>query len=615
MKSKLLFAFMAAALCALAQSCGSDDDDESLSPEGGTGNSTVNPSDTPSSDGGGSGFSYDASSDDIANSSFSKTITIEFDADAATVSGEADGVVVSTDGAYVSVVSQAAEVEYVLRGETGDGALKVYSDKKYKLTLDGVKLTSRRGSAINNQGKKRLFVFLAEGTTSSLTDASSYVATPSDEDEKATLFSEGQVVFCGSGALEVTGNHKHAICSDDYVVVADGAKVSVLASKKDGIHTNDHVAIVGGVTSIATSGDDGIDAGGYFVMTGGSLSASVSAEAAKAIKAAGNVYVQGGSLRLTNDGEPEYDADEDDYKAAAGLASDSSIFVEGGEVVVSCSGVGAKGLKADGGISVCDGSLTVVCSGASDDYVSSKGVKADGDINISGGQISVTSASHEGIESKSKMNISGGVIEVEAYDDAINSGGDMRISGGRIYARGKTNDGLDANGNLIIEGGLVVAYGTSAPECGLDANEEEGFRLYVTGGTVLGVGGGTSYPASTTGSQAAVAISAALGNVALKDSDGNVVLAWECDDASGVSVGRQGDPGGMGGGGRPGGMGGGWTYFVSTPGMVSGGTYTLHSGVAISASDAFHGLSTSGVDVLGGTSAGSATASVTAGGR
>lgn len=606
------------ALCALAQSCGSDDDG-SQGPGSENGNTITGgnnaTTDTPSG-GVGSGFSYDSSADDIANSSFTKTITIVFGADAATVSGEADGVEVSTDGAYVTVASQAEEVEYLLRGETGDGALKVYSDKKYKLTLDGVKLTSRRGSAINNQSKKRLFVFLADGTTSSLTDASSYSATPTDEDEKATLFSEGQVVFCGAGALEVTGNHKHAICSDDYVVVSGDAKLSVLASKKDGIHTNDHVAILGGSTSVVTSGDDGIDAGGYFVMTGGSLVASVSAEAAKTVKAGGNVYIQGGSLNLSNAGEPEYVADEDDYKAAACLASDSSIFVEGGEVVATCTGVGAKGLKADGAISISGGTLTVTCSGASDDYVSSKGVKADGDINISGGQINVTSASHEGIESKSKMSISGGDIEVEAYDDAINSGGDMRISGGRIYARGKTNDGLDANGNLIIEGGLVVAYGTSAPECGLDANEEEGFRLYVTGGIVLGVGGGTSYPASTTGSQAAVAISAALGNVALEDADGNVVLAWECDDASaGSTVASAGRQGGPGGGGRPGGMGGGWTFFVSTPDMVSGSSYTLRTGVSISASGAFRGLSTSGATVSGGTSAGSATASVTAGGR
>ncbi len=609
MKSKPLFALVAVALCAFAQSCDSDGDDSPAPDDGGTGGNIGIPSGGTSSSGG-SGFTYDGSADDIANSRFSKTITIEFSANAATVRGEADSVDISTDGAYVSVVSHAAEVEYVLRGETGDGALKVYSDKKYKLTLDGVKLASRRGSAINNQGKKRLFVFLADGTTNSLADASSYVATPSGEDEKAALFSEGQIVFCGAGELEVTGNYKHAICSDDYVVVSDQAKVSVLVSKKDGIHANDYVAVLGGSTTIMTTGDDGVDVGeGYFVMMGGTLSVSASAEASKALKAAGNVFVQGGSLQLTNAGEPEYEADEDDYKAAACLASDSSIFIEGGEVVASCSGVGAKGLKADGAISVSGGSLTVVCSGASNDYVSSKGVKAEGDISISGGQVSVTAASHEGIESKSRLSISGGVVEVEAYDDAINSGGDMRISGGRVYARGKTNDALDANGNLIVEGGLVVAYGASAPECGLDANEEEGFRLYVTGGTVLGVGGGTSYPASAAGSQPAVAISASLGNVALKDADGNVVLAWECED---VSTDRMGGPGG---GGRPGGMGGGWTYFVSTPGMVSGGSYTLHSGVSISADDAFHGLSTGGVTVSGGTAAGSATASVTAGGR
>ena len=76
-----------------------------------------------------------------------------------------------------------------------------------------------------------------------------------------------------------------------------------------------------------------------------------------------------------------------------------------------------------------------------------------------------------------------------AYDDAINSKGDMTISGGYVYAQGQHNDGLDANGNCYIKGGLVYAICSGQPEVAIDANTEGGKKLYVTGGTIIAVGG------------------------------------------------------------------------------------------------------------------------------
>lgn len=49
-------------------------------------------------------------------------------------------------------------------------------------------------------------------------------------------------------------------------------------------------------------------------------------------------------------------------------------------------------------------------------------------------------------------------------------------------------------------------------------------------------------------------------------------------------------------------------FIVSSPSMTSGSTYYLYSGVTISASDLFHGLTTTGT-VSGGSSSSSATAS------
>jgi hypothetical protein len=48
---------------------------------------------------------------------------------------------------------------------------------------------------------------------------------------------------------------------------------------------------------------------------------------------------------------------------------------------------------------------------------------------------------------------------------------------------------MDANGNLDIKGGLVYTIGASSPEVGIDANSEGGYKLYLTGGTIIAIGG------------------------------------------------------------------------------------------------------------------------------
>lgn len=593
--------FLLAALCLCAAGCNTDD-------------ATATRGDSATDNE--KGYEDDGTGNDIANSKFTKTIAITFSQSQVTIDGAADSVAISSDGAYVTITSKAEEMEYKLYGSTTNGGLKVYSDKKFKLTLCGVELTSGTGAAINSQSKKKMFVYLADATINSLTDAATYADTPAGEDEKAALFSEGQMIICGQGTLSVTGRCKHAICSDDYVAIRDEATVNIGGSVKDGIHANDYVAVDGGTTTIAACGSDGIDVDeGYFLMTAGRLNVTTTAAAAKAVKAAGNIFIRGGAMTLRATGGTEYDSEDRDYKTAACLSTDSSIYIADGSISAICTGLGGKTLKADFDIMIDGGYVEAESAGQSNNYVSAKGIKAKGDIVINGGRVVATSASHEGIESKGSLTIAGGIVEVEAKDDAINSGADMRISGGMTYAHGSDNDGLDANGDLYIEGGTVVAFGTSSPECGIDANEEENYHLYITGGTVIGVGGGTSYPNGVTGSQAAVAITASLGNMALKDASGNTLLAWDyANYATAYSENKAG--GGPGGGGPGGNQGGGqsgqWTVLISTPSMEAGTTYYLYTGVTVGG-DAFHGLSTESA-ATGGSQAASATASVTAGG-
>lgn len=176
------------------------------------------------------------------------------------------GVVVTTNGTFalISNTESSADaddargkVTYRLSGKCSDGQLWIYSEKKFRLLLDGLELTSREGSAINIQSKKRCFVVCQEGTVSKLCDNESYLTDNVDpegcfppfgygKDEKGCLFSEGQLIFYGPGRLEVQGKHQHGIASDEYIFVHPSSNITVTAVK-DGIHSKEQYQQTGGI--------------------------------------------------------------------------------------------------------------------------------------------------------------------------------------------------------------------------------------------------------------------------------------------------------------------------------------------------------------------------------
>ena len=108
-----------------------------------------------------------------------------------------------------------------------------------------------------------------------------------------------------------------------------------------------------------------------------------------------------------------------------------------------------------------------------------------------------------------------------------------------------TLDGIDANGNCYIQGGLVYAIGTTSPEVAIDANSEEKKKLYVTGGTIVAIGGLESGVTVSSGT---------------KIFDGACYTDATVSGGSSVSLSSY-TGGGGGPGGGPGGPGGaGWHW-------------------------------------------------------
>lgn len=417
--------------------------------------------------------------DSISGTKFDRTIHIVFADGGAQITGDVNNTV-SADGNHVTVNNTADEkVIYELKGSSQDGSIKLYSSYRQALILDGLDLTSTKGAVINNQGKKKCFI-VVKGTNN-LKDAASYTSTPDGEDEKAALFSEGQLIFSGDGTLTVTAQGKSGITSDDYVHFIESQVINVSSSAGHGIRGKESV-----------------------IISDGTINVSVSANMKKGITSDSLVCINGGETVINVTGSAAYDSEDAEYKGSSGIKADCLFEINGGALSVTNSGTGGKGISGD--LTGCfnGGNVTVTAKGSnygqssntfgknnnSTNSVSAKGIKFDGNIIFSGGTVTVNCTAHEGVESKGNIIVKDGVVySYSKADDAMNSAGTFTIEGGYVCGYSSGNDGLDANGDFYIKGGVVYAIGTSSPEVAIDANSEKQKKLYVQGGTIIAIGG------------------------------------------------------------------------------------------------------------------------------
>ena len=372
--------FSAALTCLLFAGCSGNDAEESSS--GSATNTATNYGDD--------------TSDFVSDYSVSSTIHIVWSGTSAAVTGSADGVTVSNSNGYVSVSSTAKNIEYAVSGE-GTGQLSIYSDYKYQLSFEGLTLSCSDGPAINSQSSKTCYAVISG--TNTLTDGSSYAS--STEDRKAAFFSEGQICFSGSGTLNVTGNYKHAVASDDYIRLCSGTgSINLTANGSDGLHANDGIIINDGTLTIHAAGE--------------------------------------------------------------GIQCDtSSVVITGGTVHVTS---GDKGILAYGNIEISGGTITAICSGSSSSNTP-EGIEAKGTITISGGYIYAQAYDDAINAAGDLTISGGYVMAYSTGNDGIDANGNMYIKGGVVYAicAGGAEVALDANTEggktLYVQGGMLVTIG------------------------------------------------------------------------------------------------------------------------------------------------------------
>ena len=401
--------------------------------------------------------------DALENNSFPTEVSIDL---SNPVEKTENGVEVAVNGGHVTVNHGSTKgICYVVSGTTANGSLTIVGDKKYAVKLNGVSITNPDSAALNLLSGKRAYIILADGTTNTLADGTG-------GSQKGALYCKGKLLFNGNGSLTVTGNTNNGIHSADYIVFHKGNNIHVKSTANHGIKASDGIFINGGI-----------------------LNVEVSAVAAKGINSESHIIINGGRTTVLTSGNGTYDIEDKEAKGAAGIKADSTLTVNGGELWLKSTGSGGKGINVDMEANFNGGSVYVVTTGgqykSNNDTSSPKGIKVDGNITISGGRIWVRTSGYngEGIETKKELTITGGEVASYAYDDAINSKGNMTISGGYVYAHGQHNDGIDANGNCYLKGGTVYAICSGSPEVAIDANTEGGYKLYLTGGTVVAIGG------------------------------------------------------------------------------------------------------------------------------
>ena len=556
-------------------------------------------------------------------------------------SASVDGSGATVDGSTVTISSEGT---YIISGELSSGQIVVDAsdDAKVQLVLAGATIHNENGPAIYAKNADKCFVTLADGTQNSLSDGTDYTLEDDSDEPYATLFCRCDLTINGTGALNVTANYRHGICSKDNLVVTGGilnvtavedclrgrdcvkiadGSFSLVAggdgvkSNKDTEATQGFVSITGGAFSI-NAGDDAVQAKTYIGITGGTFSVTSADDAFHsdlqmaiaggeftvsagddAFHAETELAVDGGIIDVTsccegfeaekvyvNGGDTSIVASDDAMNSSAADLSDSSDESEGANDngAPGERGIAVNGETPDKGGPAAGGGLADASNFPGGDQGGSNGRVLQGGAQGQGGKQPQNSAPQsESTQGDMPQGDQGG--NQGGAPDAGSSDCLIQINGGTLVLD-SAGDAIDSNGSVEITGGTVLVNGPSSDGDGAFDYDSEAI---VSGGTVLMIGSSRMAQSFSGGTQPFLCtanVSGSAGDtVAIVDANGNVIASITAAKQFGM-------------------------VLASSPKFTEGGEYTLVIDGVLTNADA-HGYTDFGT-VSGGSST-SATASTT----
>jgi len=409
------------------------------------------------------------------------------------------GVSVDVSGADVVVNSTAdiSHISYVLSGATRDGMFKIYSGKKLDLRLNNIEINNPDGPAINIQSGKEITVHLEDGTTNILTDGKTYASPINNEEQDGAFFSEGQLIFTGSGNLEINGYgaDQHGLRSDDYIEINQG-KITINRAEKDGIHANDGFFMNGGTVEVTAEGDgidgsegviqitdgnitihstnddkDAIKSDSTIQISGGTINMTVSGKQSKGLNSSQEIRISGGIVNITTSGGVVLEASGSGYDPSycTAINADADVLIESGIVTIITSGIAGRGISCDGDFTLNAGTLNITSSGGGSKYTNESGeadayhgpcIKTDGKMSLVGGNLILKHSGSGGKGLSSDTDITIGSPETAPTINITTTGQRITIvSGGTRpgtegeYAEAKA---ISADGAVTIEQGNIT---------------------------------------------------------------------------------------------------------------------------------------------------------------
>ncbi|WP_348536382.1 carbohydrate-binding domain-containing protein [Glutamicibacter sp. FBE19] len=403
---------------------------------------------------------------------------LQWDADTETTVDLADGSTkasgtgsdgVSVDGDTVTI---SAAGTYRLSGSLSDGKVVVAAGKEdvVRIILDNASISSSTGSAIQVDESNETLLYLEDGTSNSVSDASTYADTAEDA-ANAAIYSMADLTIAGQGSLDVKGNYQDGIVSKDGLVLASGQLT--VTSADDGIKGKDYVALLGGHVDITATGDG--------------IKSTNDTDADR-----GWLHQYGGQLNVS--------AGDD------GIKAEQILTLSGGAATVAKSN---EGLEAPT-INLTGATVNVT---ASDDGVNATAGSSENAAQGGGGAMDAAQDAH--------LNISGGKVTISAEGDGLDSNGDISITGGTTVVNGPTNGGngaLDSTGDISVDGGVLFAAGSDGMAEGLgETSKQSGVQASL--GTTVDAGVAIHIVDSSGSVVASFVASKATANVVYSSSE------------------------------------------------------------------------------------------------
>lgn len=420
-------------------------------------------------------LSLEFDSEDLDSSyNESECTKINLSGSGATVSGSG----VTVENGNITITSVGS---YIISGTLTDGSIKVNCSEKgtVRLILNGASISSSSTAPVVVEEAKKVLVTLADGTTNTITDKTRQ--SVDDEDFSSAVYSKADLVFNGSGTLNVNAGYRNGIKSTDDLKVVSGT--FNITSNEDGIIGKDLLGIKDGKFTIK-SGSDGMKSTydtdtskGNIVITGGEFDITASNDG---VHCNGDILISGGNLTISSGDD--------------GVHADDNLQVDGGTIDIKKCCEGLEGVQ----ITLNDGDISIV---ASDDGINAADGSSSSGMGMGGFGGGQTSSSDSSI----LLTINGGNIFVNASGDGLDSNGNIVMNGGNVTVLGPTSDGdtaLDFDGAFTINGGVLMAFGSSGM-LETPTSAQNGCCIVTTLGTV-----------------------SANSAFSLMDSSGNVIMSY-----------------------------------------------------------------------------------------